>query len=212
MAKDNLLNTFILKSPLESQPLRICILLFSYASDLALNTLFYFSDNISDKYHYTGKYLFWFTLFNNLIISVISTLLSIVLGSILSSLTDSKSSIESEFKKEEKKMRENPQYVVSEERKSEIITSIIKSLKCLKIKMVIFVFVDLIILLFFYYFTTAFCSVYQGTQTSWITDAIVSIIIAIPIEVAIALVVTIVYKLALRYKCKLLYKISMIFA
>ncbi len=212
LAKDNLLNTFILKSPLESQPLRICILLFSYSSDLALNTLFYFSDNISDKYHYTGKYLFWFTLFNNLIISVISTLLSIVLGSILSSMTDSKSSIESEFKKEEKKMRENPKYVVSEERKSEIITSIIKSLKCLKIKMIIFVFVDLIILLFFYYFTTAFCSVYQGTQTSWITDAIVSIIIAIPIEVAIALVVTIVYKLALRYKCKLLYKISMIFA
>ena len=127
-------------------------------------------------------------------------------------MTDSKSSIESEFKKEEKKMRENPKYIVSEERKSEIITSIIKSLKCLKIKMVIFVFVDLIILLFFYYFTTAFCSVYQGTQTSWITDAIVSIIIAIPIEVAIALVVTIVYKLALRYKCKLLYKISMIFA
>ena len=212
LAKDNLLNTILLKSPLESQPLRICLLLFSYTSDLALNTLFYFSDNISDKYHYTGNSLFWFTLFNNIFISLISTLLSLILGSILSSMTNSKSSIEKEFKKEEKKMRENLDYVVSDERKNEILNSITKSLRCLKIKMVIFVVVDLLLLLFFYYFTTAFCSVYQGTQTSWITDAIVSIIIAIPIEIAIALVVTIVYKIALRYKCKFLYKITMIFA
>lgn len=212
LAKDNLLNTVLLKSPLESQPLRICLLLFSYTSDLALNTLFYFSDNISDKYHYTGNSLFWFTLFNNIFISLISTLLSLILGSILSSMTNSKNSIEKEFKNEEKKMRENLSYVVSDERKNEILNSITKSLRCLKIKMVIFVIVDLLLLLFFYYFTTAFCSVYQGTQTSWITDAIVSIIIAIPIEIAIALVVTIVYKIALRYKCKFLYNISMIFA
>ena len=212
LSKDNLLNTFLLKSPLESQPLRICLLLFSYTSDLALNTLFYFSDNISDKYHYTGKYLFWYTIFNNLIISVISTILSIILGLILSSMTDSKSRIEEEFKKEEVKLRENKDYIVTAERKEEIMTSITKSLKCLKIKMVIFVIIDLIILLFFYYFTTAFCSVYSGTQTSWISDAIVSIIIAIPIEVAIALVITIVYKIALKYKCKFLYKISMILA
>ena len=212
LSKDNLLNTFLLKSPLESQPLRICLLLFSYTSDLALNTLFYFSDNISDKYHYTGKYLFWYTIFNNLIISVISTILSIILGLILSSMTDSKSRIEEEFKKEEVKLRENKDYIVTAERKEEIMTSITKSLKCLKIKMVIFVIIDLVILLFFYYFTTAFCSVYSGTQTSWISDAIVSIIIAIPIEVAIALVITIVYKIALKYKCKFLYKISMILA
>ena len=212
LAKDNILNTFILKSPLESHTLRICLLLFTYTSDLALNTLFYFSDNISDKYHYTGNYLFWYTLFNNIFISIISTLLSIILGSILSSMTNSKNSIEKEFIEEEKKMRENKDYIVSEKRKGEIITSITKSLRCLKIKMVIFVVVDLLILLFFYYFTTAFCSVYQGTQTSWITDAIVSIIISIPIEIAIALVITIIYKISLRYKCKLFYKISMILA
>ena len=212
LAKDNILNTFILKSPLESKPLRICLLLFTYTSDLALNTLFYFSDNISDKYHYTGEYAFWYTLFNNIIISLISTLLSLILGSILSSMTDSKSSIEKQFIEEEKKMRENKNYIVSKERKQEIIKSIMKSLKCLKIKMIIFVIVDFIILLFFYYFTTAFCSVYQGTQISWITDSIVSIIIGFPIEIGIALVVSIIYKIALKYKCKLFYKLSMIFA
>ena len=212
LAKDNILNTFILESPLESKPLRICLFIFTYASDLALNALFYFSDNISDKYHYSGKYLFWFTLFNNMIISVLSTLLSMILGIILSSMADSKSSLEKEFNKEEEKMRVNPNYVVGVERKSEIITSISKSLKCLKIKMILFIIVDFIILLFFYYFVTAFCSVYQGTQTSWITDAIVSFIISFPIEVAIALLITMVYKISIKYKIKWLYNISMIFA
>jgi hypothetical protein len=127
-------------------------------------------------------------------------------------MTESKKSIENEFKQEEIKLRKNKDYVVTEETKQKIITSITKSLKCLKIKMIIFVIIDLIILLFFYYFTTAFCSVYSGTQTSWISDAIVSIILAIPIEIAIALVITIIYKISLKYKCKFLYKISMVLA
>ena len=49
LSKDNILNTFFLKFPLESQPLRICLLLFSYTSDLALNTLFY-NDNVHTKF------------------------------------------------------------------------------------------------------------------------------------------------------------------
>ena len=108
-------------------------------------------------------------------------------------------------------MREDPNYYVTNERKEEILLSVNKSLKKLKIKMVIFVVIDFIILLFFYYFTTAFCSVYRNTQSSWITDAVVSIIISFPIETAIALVITIVYMIAIKYRCKFLYRISMFF-
>ena len=210
LSKDNILNTFLLRSPLESQPLRICLLFFAYTSDLALNTLFYFSDNISDKYHYTGNNLFWYTLFNNILISVISTVLSLILGGILEMMTNSKSAIENEFKKEEQKMRENEKYCVSIERKKEILEKVNKSLKCLKIKMIIFIVLNFIILLFFFYFGSSFCEVYQNTQTSWISDAIVSIIISFPIEIGISLVITIIYKLSLKYKWELFYKISML--
>ena len=209
IAKDNILNTFILRSPLQSKPLSICLLLFSYISDLALNTLFYFSDNISDKYHYTGKYLFWYTLFNNLLISVISTVLSLILGAILNLFADSKDGIEEEFKEEEKKLREDSNYKVSEERKKEILNKINKELYKLKIKMTIFVVIDFIILLFFFYFVTAFCEVYKNTQTSWISDAVVSIIISFPIELAIALAITIIYFLSIKYKWKYVYKLAM---
>ena len=212
ISKDNILNTFILKSPLESQPLRICLLLFAYSCDLALNTLFYFSDNISDRHHYSGDSLFWYSLLNNILISVISTLLSLILGSVLQCMTNSKTSIENEFKKEEKKMRENKNYTVSDERKKQIFEKINNALKCLKLKMVIFIILDLAILLFFFYFVSSFCHVYSSTQVSWISDAIVSIIISFPIELAIALAVTIVYKLSLKYKWEMLYKLSMMLA
>jgi len=211
ISKDNVLNTFILKSPLKSKPLQICLLIFSYSSDLALNTLFYFSDNISDKYHYTGNYLFWYTLFNNILISIISTVLSLILGGILNLMAQSKNKIEEEFKKEEKKLREDPKYKVSEERKIEIVDKINKHLKILQFKMTVFVIIDFIIMLFFFYFVTAFCEVYSNTQTSWISDAIVSIIISFPIELAVALVITIIYFLSIKYKWKCLYKLVMIF-
>ena len=211
ISKDNILNTFILRSPLESKPLQICLLIFSYTCDLALNTLFYFSDNISDKYHYTGKYLFWYTLFNNILISLISTVLSLILGGILNLLSESKDNLEDEFKEEEKKLREDPNYKVSDERKDEIIQKIDKELKNLKVKMVFFVIVDFIILLFFFYFVTAFCEIYKNTQTSWISDAVMSIIISFPIELAIALVITIVYFLSIKFKWKYLYKLAMFF-
>ena len=209
ISKDNILNTFILRSPLESEPLRICLLIFAYTSDLALNTLFYFSDNISDKYHYTGNNLFWYTLFNNILISVISTILSMILGAILNLMADSKDDIEEEFKEEEKKLREDPNYKVSEERKVEILRKINKSLRKLKIKMTFFVIIDFLILLFFFYFVTAFCEIYKNTQTSWISDAVVSIIISFPIELAIALAITIIYFLSIKYKWKYVYKLAM---
>ena len=209
ISKDNILNTFILRSPLESKPLQICLLIFSYTCDLALNTLFYFSDNISDKYHYTGKYLFWYTLFNNILISVISTVLSLILGAILKLMAESKDNMEEQFKEEEKKLRNDPNYKVSDERKKEILQKLENELKKLKIKMTLFVVIDFIILLFFFYFVTAFCEIYSNTQTSWISDAVVSIIISFPIEFAIALAITIAYYLAIKYKWKFIYKIVM---
>ena len=207
LSKDHILNTFILKSPMELQTLRICLFAFIYSGDLALNTLFYFSENISDKYHYTGNHLFWYTLFNNILISVISTIISFVLVNILKILTTSKRRIKREFEIEEIKLREYEKYYVNDERKIEIQQKIKSMLKLLRIKMIIFIVLDFLILLFFFYFVTNFCEVYLNTQTSWISDSVVSIIIGFPIEVVICIFITIMCKIALKYKCRYLYEI-----
>jgi hypothetical protein len=204
------LYTIFFKSPLHIKYLRVCLLVFSFSSDAALNCLFYFNDKISDQFHYIGNQNFWHSIYHNLLTTIATTVIIKFLGFFLEFLTQSKSAIENEFKKEEKKMREDEKYSVSVERKREIIEIINKSLQCLKIKMAIFVFVDFIILLFFFYFVTSFCEVYSNTQISWISDAIVSIIISFPIEFAIALAITIVYMLSLKYKWEILYKLTML--
>ena len=121
----------------------------------------------------------------------------------------SKDNMEEQFKEEEKKLRKDPNYKVSNERKKEILQKLEKELKKLKIKMTCFVVIDFIILLFFFYFVTAFCEIYRNTQTSWISDAVMSIIISFPIEFGISLAITIAYYLAIKYKWKFIYKIVM---
>ena len=66
-------------------------------------------------------------------------------------MINSKRRLEYEVKEEEKKCRENPNYIITEERMKEITISITNSIKCLKIKMIIFIIVDFLILFFLFY-------------------------------------------------------------
>ena len=58
LSKQAFFHAFLYRSPLEIFPLRFCLLLFIISSDLALNALFYFNDNISRKYRYTKNIFF----------------------------------------------------------------------------------------------------------------------------------------------------------
>jgi hypothetical protein len=175
LAKENILNLLYIKSPLELTSLRLCIFVFMYSCDLTFNTLFYFNSNISDRYHYEGKSLFWFSLLNNLSITIISSILSFFLSITLEFLTNSKEDIEEIFRKEEKKMRKDSKYIVSKATKRAILMNIYDIIKKLKIKILVFIILECSLLLFFFYFVTAFCEVYQKTQISWLCDSFASL-------------------------------------
>ena len=108
-------------------------------------------------------------------------------------------------------MRKDSKYKVSEKRKKEILINIKKIIKNLKIKNLIFIVTELLIMLFFYYFVTSFCEVYKETQISWITDSFVSFLLSFPLEFANALLITILYKLAINKKIRWLYIIVIFF-
>ena len=209
LSKDNILNIILIESPLELKSLRICMIIFIYSCDLALNTLFYFNDNISDKYNYNGDNLYLFTILNILSISIISTVLSFIIVNILQFLTNSKDSVEELFRGEEKKMRENYNYTVSKKKKKEILIRIHIINKILKIKILIFFIIELLIMIFFYYFVTSFCEVYKETQISWITDSIISFLLSFPLEFFLSLIIAFFYLIAVEKKIKWLYKIVM---
>jgi uncharacterized membrane protein SpoIIM required for sporulation len=107
LSKENILNTFFFHSPLEVQPLRLSIFIFTYSCDFALNALFYFNENISDKYHYEGDSLYLFLFINNIVVTIFSTVVSYVIVKFLNYLINSKESIKEIFRKEEKLLREN---------------------------------------------------------------------------------------------------------
>ena len=138
MAKDNVLNIIIFNPPLELKPLRICIFIFSYACDFAFNALFYLNDNISDIYHYTGTDRLFFSLINNLTISLASTIVSSLLLIFFQSLTQSSNKIGKLFKDQDSLLKANKEYKVSKDTKANINNEIKKLLKWLKIKIINF--------------------------------------------------------------------------
>jgi hypothetical protein len=209
--KENIINIFLFKTPLDILSLRICLFIFTYSCDLAFNTIFYSNDNISDRYHYEGEDLLLFSLVNNLIISVISYISELLLVNAFQHLIDSRGNYENVFRKEENKMRKLKNYKVSQKTKIIISNKIIHISKVLIWKTVVFIFFEFSIMLFFYYFVTAFCEVYKKTQISWLADFFSSFLISLLTEIGISLLLTVLYITSINYKIRFIYNIAIFF-
>ena len=207
IAKENCLNLIFLKLPLELKPLRICLFIFSYASDFSLNALFYLTENISDKYRYKGNYKILFSLVNNITISIASSVATFIIIQIFQCLTHSSNKIESLFREQEKLLKVDKNYKVEDTTKMEIQNEIVKILKCLKIKIIFFLIFEFSFLIFFLYYVTIFCHIYQKTQLSWLLDSILSYVLSILFTLVLSFLCAIFYKIALRNKTRLLYRI-----
>ena len=84
----------------------------------------------------------------------------------------------------------------------------VKIIKSLRIKITIFFIIELLLLLFFLYFTTAFCEVYKNTQIAWIADCLTSFILSIIIEILFSFIISILYIFFLNKKNKFIYSIT----
>ena len=204
--KQIIFHTFLQKSPLELFSLRLCLFIFTFSLDLALNSLFYFNDNISKKYHY-AKNLFLFTFSNNYTIILLSTLASFIFIPLIIKLSNSTNEIRNVFRNEEEKLKKNKKYKIGEKRKKEIFLEIEKILKKFKIKIIFLLVIEIILILFFWYFVTAFCHVYTYTQKSWLLDSFLSILSRFVIELLFALFFAKLYIVAVESNCYSFYRI-----
>ena len=201
-------HTFLYRSPLELFSLRLCLMIFITLSDLALNALFYFNENISKKYK-KSKNLFLFALSDNIIVIFLSTFVGFILLTFLAKLSNSTNAIREVFLKEEEKMKKDKKYKVTQKVKSEIILEIDKILKNYRLKVFILIIIEFAMMLFFWYFVTAFCHVYKATQTSWLLDSLLSILSRAIIELLICFGLAKLYTMAVIGEIKCLYKILM---
>ena len=205
-SKQIVFHTFFQKNPLELLSLRICLFIFMFSTDLALNALLYSNDNISKKYKYTQN-LFLFTFSNNLTVIIYSTLLSFVLMSLIIKLSNSTNALRKIFEEEETKIKSDKKYKISKKRKNEIFLNVEKVLKICKIKILILAIIEVILMLFYWYFVTAFCQVYPSTQTSLIFDCFLSILSRFIIEVLFALFYAKMYIVSVESNIYFIYRI-----
>ena len=210
LAKQAIFHAFLFKSPLELFPLRFCLLIFIISSDLALNALFYFDDKISEKYRYT-KGLLLFAFSNNITVILLSTAIGFILLTLFTKLSNSTNEIRRVFKEEEKKLKNDKKYIVTEGRKSEILKEIELILKRYRIKVIIFIVIELILMLFFWYYVTAFCHVYSSTQKSWLWDSFLSMLSRIIIDLLFCLGFAKLYRIGVESNINCIYKISIFF-
>ena len=75
----------------------------------------------------------------------------------------------------------------------------------MKIKIIFYIIIEFLLMIFFLYFVTAFCEVYKDTQLSWLYDSFISFILSIPIELLISFVISLLYIVSIRMKIKFLY-------
>ena len=204
LSKQIIFHTFFLRSPFEVFPLRFTLFIFMFLCDLALNSLFYLNDNISKKYHY-AKNLFLFAFSNNLTIIIYSILVSSFLIIIMTKLSNSTNAIRNIFRREEQKFKKK--YKIDANRKKEINQEILKVFKYYKIKLFFLFTIEIILILFFWYFVTAFCFVYSNTQTSWLVDCFLSILSRFVVELIFAFLYAKLYTISVASNIETLYKI-----
>ena len=210
LSKQAVFHAFLFNSPLEIFPLRFCLFIFIYSSDLALNAFFYLDDKISEKYYYT-KSLFLFAFSNNITVILLSTLVGFLFMTLFTNLSNLTNEIRNAFRNEEKKLMKNKKYTVTEKRKKEVLTEIDKILKKYKIKIIILIIIEFLLMLFFWYYVTAFCHVYNSTQYSWLFDSFLSILSRTVIDFLLPLGLSKLYRLAVESNIKCLYKIVLFF-
>ena len=184
-----ILNTFIKKSFLELKSIRIIIFITGIAVDFALNALFYTDSLITTKYKNGGALDF--------IISFPKTLYSYIIGFIVGflskSLANEKKDVTSLIQNEKNKVEFN------------IMARTI--LRKLQRKLVLYFIINFMIILFFWYYTTAFCAVYSQTQMEWLKDGLTSFGISLGLPFVICLVFATMRSLALKYSIKSMFKI-----
>ena len=210
LSKQAAFHAFLYRSPLESFPIRVCLLIFIISSDLALNAVFYLDDKISKKYKY-AKNLFLFTFNNNLTIILISTLIGFVIMTLFTNLSNSTNNIRNIFLAEEVKLKQDKKYKVSEKRKKEILEEIEKILNRHKIKVIVLMTIEILLMLFFWYYVTAFCHVYSSTQLSWLLDSFLSILSRFIFELLISLGFAKLYRIAVESNVECIYKFVIFF-
>ena len=167
--------------------------IFLVATDMAMNVFFFSDDSMHKVYLNYGKYNFVQQIPQIIYSTAISQLLEVFLCFL--SLTD-KYFYQVKSLKNDKNIKEK----------------IFVILRCVKIKLISFFVFTFIYFAFYWYFVSAFCAVYQNTQTIYIKDSISSFLTGLLYPFVLYLIPAVLRILSLhdvnKKRLKFVYKLS----
>ena len=181
--KQLILFTFFPTNDYNLFSLKICLFIVTFSLYLSTNCLFFDDTTMHDIYVNSGR--------NNIIFRIPSILYSSLISSVIKIVLRQLSLSEQNFlmlKKENniKEMR----------KKSKDIK------RCLKIKFILFYFVNFLLLFLFWYFISCFCAIFVNTQLILICDSVISFCLSMSYPFLINLLPGIFRFPALRAKNK----------
>ena len=138
-----------------SRIIKIYLFFFKFTTTLIVNALFFDDDTMHKIYVKKGDFKF----INNLPQILYSAIISGVISGLISLLTSTNSNII--------KLKQNS-------KKDDAIIKRDKNVRIIKIKLSIFFIMDLVLLIFFWFYLSCFCAVYKNTQIHLIKDTLIS--------------------------------------
>ena len=180
-------NTICTDAYLELRTIKLSFLIFGYEINFFLNSFFYTDQYISDTYHNDGVLDF----FSSLPKSIYSFIVTLVISNLLRMLSNSKKQLNKIIKEREDKR--------------EYLKAMENELNKLKKKLVCYFIIVFILGIFFSYYVSAFCAVYQNSQTFWLYGCLESLAMDFITPFIICIVLSILRYIGLKKKSKCVY-------
>ena len=187
--------TFIYCKDLNLLCIKLSLFIFSISLDMTTNMLFFNDDSMHKIYLDYGKYNF------------VSQIPQIIYSTVISEVFDVFFKFLSLSEKEIYQAKKYDSLNIA-------LIEVRKLISRLKIKFFLFYLINLVLMLFFWYFLSTFCSVYENTQIILFKDSAISLLISLIYPFILYLLPAALRIIALRSKKKdkrFLYKISNIF-
>ena len=185
--KHLLIFSFITKNDYNSRIIKICLFFFSFALLYTINSFFFQDPKIRKIYEEKGTFNFIYEIPQIIYSTIISGLVTILIKYL--SLSDN---------------------IIIYFKKNKNIENCIKTIKCLRVKFIIFYILEFLFLLLFWYYIGCFCAVFKNTQLYFIEDTFISFLLSLIYPFILNLIPGIFRIAALKNRKKCLYVMSKI--
>ena len=192
----SLINVFAEISALEPITIRLLGFTLNIAIFLVLNMILFDESYISKRYDYKD-YTIGYIIENELPKSAYASMASVVVGFLINYVTSSKKRFETLMDKE----KDHQTFLV---KTREIITQMKKTT-------VIFIIINFVLMFFFWYYITAFCSVYNNSQDSWLIGTAITLMFCWLFQAFLAFLITFSRYMGLKCHISCLYTLSTYF-